>query len=70
MGNYHALLAKSPAFFAEQAGLNADVRRPPQWLLDQKADEAFTGGYDVSRNNICKSCFTARSCNGTCLCTY
>jgi len=68
MGNYHALLSKSPAFFAEQAGLNADFRPPPQWVLDRIADETITGKYDVSPSNICPSCFTARSASGTCFC--
>ena len=67
MGNYHALLSKSPAFFAEQAGFKKSTM-PPQWLLDRLAEEALTGGYDVSPQNICPSCFTARSVNGACLC--
>ena len=68
MGNYHALLAKSPAFFAEQAGLNNDFRPPPQWVLDRIADESITGKYDISPENICGECFLARSVNGTCGC--
>ena len=68
MGNYHALLAKSPAFFAEQAGFTNDFRPPPQHVLDRLADEAFTGGYQISPANLCSTCFTYRSCNGSCNC--
>lgn len=68
MGNYHALLSKSPAFFAEQAGLNHEGTLPPQWLLDRLAEESITGKYDVSASNICDVCFTARSTSGTCFC--
>jgi hypothetical protein len=39
---------------------------PPQRVLDEIAERALTGGYDVS--NQCPVCFTARSCGGTCLC--
>ena len=67
MSNYTALLAKSPAFFAEQAGFEGH-RPPPQWVLDRIADEKFTGGYDISPANICQSCFTAKSDNGKCWC--
>ena len=66
MGNYHALLHKSPAFYAEQAGLNEGNRPPPQWVLDRIAEESITGKYDTS--NVCGSCFQARSVNGTCGC--
>lgn len=68
MGNYHALLAKSPAFYAEQAGISAEHRPPPQWVLDHLADQKLTGGYDVSPDNICSGCFQARSVNGECGC--
>lgn len=67
MGNYHALLAKSPAFFAEQAGLQSGGF-VPQDVLDREAELKFTGGYDTSPSNICTGCFTARSDNGSCLC--
>lgn len=67
MGNYHALLAKSPAFFAEQAG-HEGHRPPPQWVLDRIAEESITGKYDVSPGNICPDCCTARSAAGTCFC--
>jgi hypothetical protein len=39
---------------------------PPQRVLDEIADRALDGGYNVS--NQCDRCFTARSCGGTCLC--
>lgn len=68
MGNYHALLAKSPAFFAEQSGQGAGGTPPPQWVLDKIAEEKFTGGFDVTPKNICAGCFTAKSANGTCFC--
>ena len=68
MGNYHALLSKSPAFFAEQARLNSGSNPPPQWVLDRLADEKFTGKFDVSRSNMCQTCFCAKSVNGTCFC--
>lgn len=68
MGNYHALLSKSPAFFAEQAGLTNGFRPPPQHVLDRLAEETITGGYDVSASNICGECFMVRSTNGTCGC--
>ena len=68
MGNYHALLAKSPSFYAEQAGFNQEWSGPPQYVLDRLAEEKITGKYDVSASNICGSCFTARSSNGTCFC--
>lgn len=67
MSNYHALLAKSPAFFAEQAGF-VNGTPPPQDVLDREAELKFTGGYDTSPSNICTGCFTAKSCNGTCSC--
>lgn len=68
MGNYHALLSKSPAFYAEQAGFTNDFRPPPQHVLDEQAERTITGGYDVSPSNICGGCFMARSANGTCGC--
>lgn len=68
MGNYHALLAKSPAFFAEQAGFGGDFTPPPQYVLDRLAEEKLTGKFNVSPSNICGSCFTARSHNGSCFC--
>ena len=67
MSNYHALLAKSPAFFAEQAGYDRPSM-PPQHVLDRLAEEGITGKYDVSPGNICPSCHTARSVVGSCLC--
>jgi hypothetical protein len=67
MGNYHALLAKSPAFFAEQAGYEGH-RPPPQFVLDRIAEESITGKYDTSASNLCGLCFQARSVNGTCAC--
>ena len=67
MSNYHALLAKSPAFFAEQAGFDKP-KMPPTWVMDRLAEEKITGGYDVSPSNICGECFMARSANGTCGC--
>lgn len=67
MGNYHALLAKSPAFFAEQAGFERP-NMPPGWLLDREAERSITGGFDVSASNICGDCFQARSVNGECGC--
>lgn len=68
MGNYHALLSKSPAFFAEQAGLNEGFGPPPQYVLDRIAEESITGKYNVSASNICPECFMARSSSGTCFC--
>lgn len=68
MGNYHALLAKSPAFFMEQSGFEGH-RPPPSWVLDRIAEEKMTGGFNVSASNICTDCFTARADNGTCYCT-
>ncbi len=67
MSNYSALLAKSPAFYAEQAGYERHTM-PPSWVMDRLAEESITGKYDVSPSNICGSCFTARSGNGTCFC--
>lgn len=67
MGNYHALLAKSPAFYNEQAGIKPH-QGPPSWVLDRLADEKFTGGYDVGPDNICGKCWQARSANGKCGC--
>lgn len=67
MGNYHALLSKSPAFYTEQAGFESNAI-PPAWVRDRLAEEALTGKFDVSRSNICPKCFLARCVNGTCGC--
>lgn len=67
MGNYHALLSKSPAFYAEQAGFEPHTI-PPAWVRDRLAEETLTGKFDVSPSNICPSCFLARCVNGTCGC--
>lgn len=69
MSNYTALLAKSPAFYAEQAGFDDDRRIPPRWVLDREAELRITGGFDVSPSNICGQCFLARSVNGECGCS-
>lgn len=68
MGNYQALLAKSPAFFAEQAGFHADMSMPPGYVLDRLAEETITGKFDTSPANICGDCFQVRSVNGECGC--
>jgi len=68
MGNYHALLAKSPAFFAQEAGFTNDFRPPPSWVLDRLAEETITGKFDASPSNVCQSCWMARSVNGVCGC--
>lgn len=40
---------------------------PPQHVLDKIADESLTGGYRVSRKNLCKIHFIALSRNGECV---
>lgn len=41
---------------------------PSQKTLDDAADRAFSGGFNIRRNNICLVCFLARSVNRTCGC--
>lgn len=67
MGNYHSLLAKSPAFFAEQAGYERP-NMPPQHVLDAAAERTITGGYQITDDNLCPVCFTYRSATSTCFC--
>ena len=67
MSNYTALLSKSAAFYAEQAGFDKH-HGPPSWVLDRLAEESFTGKYDVSAGNICGTCHTARAVSGDCYC--
>ena len=45
-----------------------DRARPPSWVLDAAADLKFSGGYNTSRSNMCSTCFTVRSANGSCSC--
>lgn len=40
----------------------------PGFVLDQIADEKFSGKYDLHRANKCKVCNTFRSASGTCFC--
>jgi hypothetical protein len=35
---------------------------------DDAADKAFTGDYNLKKSNLCDTCFTYRSTNGTCGC--
>jgi hypothetical protein len=37
-------------------------------LADQQADQKFSGGFDISKKNICEICFEAKSTNGSCSC--
>lgn len=45
---------------------------PPPWVRDAAADRALDGGFrTVTKkgvNNVCPTCFCARSVNGTCGC--
>lgn len=67
MSNYTALLSKSHAFYAEQAGFDRH-QMPPSWVMDRIAEESLTGKYDCSASNICPTCFTARAVSGDCFC--
>jgi hypothetical protein len=67
--NFKAMINKSPVFARQVGGPTGfEGSIPPQYVLDRLAEEAFTGKYDVSASNICPSCFTAKSANGTCFC--
>jgi hypothetical protein len=42
------------------------VGRPSQKVMDEAADRAFSGGYDIRRSNICPRCHLAKPVNGPC----
>lgn len=41
---------------------------PPGWVLDRAADLKFTGGYKITKSNLCRDCNQYRAANGTCGC--
>lgn len=41
---------------------------PSQKTLDEAAEFALTGGWNVTRGNICDDCHEAKSVNGNCGC--
>jgi hypothetical protein len=35
---------------------------------DRDADRKFSGGFNISKRNICSKCYEAKSTNGSCSC--
>lgn len=42
------------------------VGRPSQKTMDDAADRAFSGGYNIRRQNICPRCHLAKPVSGVC----
>lgn len=67
--NLSAVLRNSPAVRREFEGPTGfEHKCPPQSVLDRIAERGYTRGYDLSRKNLCQSCWTYRFANGTCGC--
>jgi hypothetical protein len=46
----------------------ASKKNIPFFLIDKIADEKLTGRYNTKKSNLCDSCFTYKSKNGSCNC--
>ncbi len=45
-----------------------DRKSPPWELIDEIAEQKFSGGFDLKRKNLCTTCYEYRSVTGTCGC--
>jgi len=58
------------ARFKREESIREGSKCPPQWLLDKLAEKSMNPqGWNQSKSNLCRQCFTHRSENGSCLCT-
>jgi hypothetical protein len=48
--------------------IRTEKKRINWGLIDQAADEKFSGGYNLSKSNLCTSCNEYKSVNGACSC--
>lgn len=58
------------ARFAREAARRADCPKLPGWMLDIMAERAMNPqGWRQTKDNVCGSCHTYMSRNGSCLCS-